>query len=172
MHFRFGKIRGLEEFKQAINADVLPRGTVRVGLKAITDYILGNRSRGLRHDEPQKYVSRKRAGYKTSNKMRRFFFAVGILESDGKRGVTLNHYKRTGKTAAGYRAVSHGDWKYTIVNDDEGAYWTRHDRGQANMHRLAGRRKITAVIMDNMDGALRDAVNKINAFLKQKVGRG
>jgi hypothetical protein len=167
MQIKFGKTRGIEEVKAALNANVLPRGTVKVGLRAFIEYILGNSSRGLRHDEPQKYVSRAQAGYKTSAKQIRFFFATGILESDGHGGVKLNHYKRSGKTAAGYQMVAVNDWKYNIVNGEPGAYWTRDDKGQATMHDMAGRRKITAVIMDNIDGGLRAAINAINGYLRK-----
>ncbi len=100
----------------------------------------------------------------------RFFFATGILESDGQGGVKLNHYQRTGETAAAwsYHPVN-GGYGYTITNDKAGAYYTRGEPGQTTQHEMAGRRSISVVIRDNLAGAIRHA----NAVLKQWIhGKG
>lgn len=157
------EIRGVEKLQAYLKT--LPRGAVRVALKAFTIYVLGDKSHGLRHDEPQKYVSRKQAGYKTSPAQIRYFFAVGILERVGS-GVRLNHYKRSGSTAAAYDYQAVNDWKYKIVNPTAGAYFTRDNEGQTRQHSMAGRRTITKVIMDNMAGGIRSANAAINSWLK------
>ena len=135
-------VRGMEEVQRYLRT--VPYGAMRVGLKAFTEHILGNTSHGLRHDEPQKYVSRKAAGYHTSQKQMAFFFATGILESDGQGGIILNHYKRSGKTAAAWKMKeTRGGYGYTLTNNRAGAYWTRGEPGQTRQHAMAGRRTIS-----------------------------
>lgn len=144
----------------------VPYGAVKVGLKAFVDYILGDASHGLRHDEPQRYVSRAAAGYTTSQKQMRYFFAVGILENDGSGGIKLNHYTRTGETAAAWKAnPTNSGYGWTLVNNKDGAYWTRAEDGQTTQHAMAGRRKISAVIADNFLGATRHMIAEVKKFL-------
>lgn len=160
------KIRGIERLQEYLRS--VPRGTVKVALKAFVEYVIGNESRGLKHSDPYKYVSGKQAGYTWSKKQIHFFFATGIWESDGQGGVILNKYQRTGKTHAAWDYVAVTDWNYTIINPEEGAYWTRDDKGQARMPQKANWRKQTRVIMDNMAGGMRSATAKVNEYLKGK----
>lgn len=165
MNVKF-KIRGLEELEAFLKK--LPSGGVQVALKAFVEYVLGNTSRGLRHDEPQKYVSRKGAGYKTSAAQMRFFFATGILERAG-RGIKLNRYKRSGETAAAWTAVAVNNWNYKVVNPKAGAYWTRDDGGQSRQHAMAGRRTTSKIIADNTKGGIRSAVASLNKWIRENI---
>ena len=159
------QIRGFEKLEKFL--DKLPRGTIRTALSAIGEYVIGNESHGLRHDEPQKYISRKQAGYKTSPAQMRYFFAVGILENVNGT-IKLNHYKRTGETAKAYNYVeTNSGYGISIRNDKAAAVWTRSDTRQTTQHAMAGRRTVTKVIMDNMQGALRHAGAKIKEWLAQ-----
>jgi len=162
------KIRGLEELEAFLKK--LPRGGVRVALEAIARYVVGNTSRGLRHDEPQKYVSRKKAGYTTSAAQIRFFFATGILENVGGK-VKLNRYKRSGDTAASWAYKAVNDWNYRVVNPKAGAYWTRDEKGQTRQHAMAGRRKTSKVISDNMKGAIRSAGVALKKWIRENTKR-
>lgn len=145
----------------------VPFGALKVGLKAFVEYILGNSSHGLRHDEPQKYVSRKAAGYTTSAAQMRFFFATGILERTGDGGIKLNRYTRSGETAAAWKASEKNNgYAYTLSNEKEGAYWKRSEDGQTGQHELAGARKVSEVIRDNQKGAERSS----NAAIKKYIG--
>jgi len=145
----------------------LPYGTRKVGLAAVAEYLLGDERHGLRHDEPQKYISRKQAGYTTSAKMMRYFFAVGILERLPGGGIKLNHYKRTGDTAAAWtsREANKG-YAVFLENDKLGAYYTRDNSGQTRQHALAGRRKVSKVVADNLVGAIRHANAKVGEWLR------
>jgi len=159
------QVRGIEKVQAFLRE--LPRGGVQVALKAFVEYVLGNSSHGLKHDEPQRYVSRKRAGYTTSPAQMRYFFAVGILENIGG-SIKLNHYQRTGETAAGWHYEARDAWHYKLVNNKEGAYWTRGEPGQTRQHAIAGRRKVSEVVKANTTGGLRAAVQALTGWLKAR----
>jgi hypothetical protein len=147
----------------------IPRGAVKAGFKAFVDYLVGNKQHGFRHDEPQKYVSRAKAGYKTSAAQMRFFFATGILTRDNSGKITLHHYKRSGETAAAWKAEPRRNgYEYKIVNPKEGAYWTRGDPGRTRQHQLAGRRNMSEVVAANFMGATRHMVAEVKKYLKNK----
>jgi hypothetical protein len=155
----------------AVNAylKTVPYGALKKGLAAFAKYVLGNTSHGLRHDEPQKYVSRKAAGYKTSAAQRRFFFATGIWESDGRGGVILNRYVRSTETAAAWKATERNNgYAYTFSNAKPGAYYKRSEDAQTRQHELMGARKVSEVIADNYLGAIRSANAEIKKHLKSK----
>jgi len=159
------EVRGIEKVEAFLKE--LPRGGVKVALEAFVQYVLGDSSHGLRHDEPQHYVSRKSAGYTTSPAQMRYFFAVGILENVGG-SIKLNHYKRTGQTAAAWKYVARDAWHYKLVNDKEGAYWTRGEPGQTRQHAMAGRRKVSRVVKDNTRGGLRAAIQALTKWMRSK----
>lgn len=160
--FRVRSTKKIQDFLRS-----LPYGTRKVGLAAISEYLLGDASHGLRHDEPQKYVSRKKAGYTTSAKQMRFFFATGILERTPDGGIKLNHYQRTVETAAAWtsRETNKG-YGVVLENEKKGAYFTRDNYGQTRQHELAGRRKVSKVVADNLLGAMRHANAKVNEWLR------
>lgn len=151
----------------------LPRGTIRTALKAMADYFIGDERHGLRHNEPYKYVSRAKAGYKTSAAQIRFMFATGIIENDGKGGIKLNKYKRTKATSAAWTAKeTGGGYGYTLQNPTRGAYFTRSDKGQARQPALVGWRKVSKVVKDNMKGAMRSAMAKVKEWIRANKPKG
>lgn len=152
------RVRGIKELEAFLKT--LPRGTVRAALTAFTQYVIGDSRHGLKHPDPYKYVSRKRAYGQTfkNDKQRRWFYANGGPDMIG------NH--RTGRSTDAWQYVEVSPYKYTITNPEPGAYFTRDDDGQARQPGMVGWRKVTRVIQDNMAGALRSATAAVNAWLK------
>lgn len=143
----------------------LPRGTVKAGLAAIAEYIIGDGTRGLKQYGAYKYVTRRRAYGSTfkSEKQRRYVMAR-IREGSIDPGVP----HRTGRTQRGYMAKeARGGYAVQITNKEPGAYFTRDDTGQARLNALAGWKKAGAVVKSNMAGALRHANAAVRAFLKR-----
>jgi hypothetical protein len=142
----------------------LPRGVMKVALFAVTEYIIGDESHGLRHDEPYKYVSRAKAYGETfvSDRQRRLVMAkIGSGEiQPGSR-----QHSPT-EASQGYRAAE-TQRGYTITNSKEGAYWTRSE-AQPRQLALIGWRKMAKVAADNMAGALRHANATVRKFLERK----
>jgi hypothetical protein len=155
------KIRGIEEF-QAYLKTKLPRGTIKVALAALVEYLIGTPNKALRKEPAYKYVSRARAGYKPmSDKMRRWFWANGGPDMIGK-------HKRGATQAGWYAKITGGGYQMAIGNKATGSYWTMSDTGQAAQPRAAGWRTMAERIGDLMDGAMRAANAKVKAFLASK----
>lgn len=163
--FRVRSTKKIQDFLRS-----LPYGTRKIGLAAIAEYLLGDDRHGLRHDEPQKYISRKQAGYTTSAKQIRFFFATGILERTPDGGIKLNHYKRTGETANAWvsREINRG-YGIVLENEKKGAYYTRDNFGQTRQHEMAGRRKVSKVVADNLKGAIRHAKAEVGKWMRSNA---
>ncbi len=164
MMFKFGKIRGVEEWQKFIKS--LPRGVVKVALPALAEWLIGNEQRGLAHYSLYKYVTRKQAYGKTfqSDRQRRWFFAA---LDEGK--ILPGYPRRTGRTQRGYvQRPTNGGYGVMIENKEEGAYYTRDDKGQARLNALAGWRKTMDVVSTNIVGAIRHAQAAVNAWLKKQ----
>lgn len=162
MRISYGDLKDIDRITAYLKQ--VPHGTVRVGLRAIVEYIIGNGQHGLKHYGPYKYVARRKAYGQTfsSDKQRRYVMAR-IREGSIDPGVP----HRTGRTQRGYVAVeSNGGYRQSIKNEEIGAYFTRDDNGQARLNALAGWRKAAVVIASNLDGALRHAGAAISKFLK------
>lgn len=160
MNVKF-KIRNVEAVQSFLRS--VPRGALRVALEAFTEYIVGNESHGLKHNDPYKYVTRKSA-YGVSfftDKQRRWFWANGGPDMIGK--------PRTGKTSEAWRAVpSAGGYQFKITNDTAGAYHIRDDAGQARQPAKVGWRKVSKVLADNYLGGIRAAVAAVRKHLASK----
>lgn len=157
-------VRGIEQISAFIKT--VPHGTTRVALKAIAEWFIGTPERGLRRYSPYKYITRARAYGQTfvSDKQRRYVMAR-IREGSIDPGAP----HRTGQTQRGWYATpTNGGYGYTIKNDTPGAYYTRHNTGQARLNALAGWRKVREVIETNIKGAMRHANAAVRAFLKGK----
>lgn len=164
MNLKFGKIRGVEEWQAYLKQ--LPRGTVKVALAAIAEWIIGTGQRGLALYPGYKYVKRAQAYGETfkSNKQRRWFFAA---LNEGK--ILPGYPRRTGKTQKGYVARStNNGYGVVIENKEAGAYYTRDDKGQARLNALAGWRKVSDVVSTNLAGAIRHAQAKVNEWLRKQ----
>lgn len=160
---KIGPLRGVEKWQAYLRQ--LPRGTVKIGLRAIAEWLIGTPQRGLMRYQPYKYVSRKQAYGQTfkSDKQRRYVMAA-IREGRIDPGVP----HRTGNTQRGYvMRETNGGYGMSIDNAAPGAYWTRDDQGQARLNALAGWRTAGSIIETNIAGAIRHAQAAVNAFLKQ-----
>lgn len=158
------KIRGVEAVNSFLRA--VPRGAVRVALKAFSEYILGNDSHGLRHNETYRYITRKSAygvSFFTEKQRRWFFWALNTGQIDPGSG------KRTGETSKAWKAEPRNDgYRYTITNNTAGGYYTRDDYGQARQPAKVGWRKVSAVLTANYAGAIRAAVAAVKKYLQSK----
>jgi hypothetical protein len=165
LNVRF-KVRGVERVQKYLAS--LPRGTMRVALDAIAQWLIGDSQSGLAHPEPYKYVSRKSAygvSFFTEKQRRWFFWALseGIINpgQNNRTGESEGAWTYTPKeTNAGY--------KYVITNPTPGAYYTRDDKGQARQPAKVGWRKVSAVVKSNMTGALKAARAAVKAYLQSK----
>ena len=157
------EVRGIEQLNAFLRD--LPRGAVKIGLPALAEWIVGNGQRGLKRYSPYKHVAYRSAygGFK-SEKQRRYVMAA---IKDGRIDPGVPH--RTGRTQRGYEVhITNGGYTAKITNDEPGAYWTRHDTGQARLNAMAGWRKMSDVVRTNIAGAVRHAQAKVNAWLKSK----
>lgn len=153
------KPRGFDRLQAFVKS--MPRGLVKATLVALSIYYL----QIFQQAPPQKYVSRKQAGYKTSAAQIRYFFAVGILEADDSGNVKLNRYERTGDTAKAWK-VTGSPYQPQLVNETAGAYYTMDDDGQANQPRLVGWKKVSKIIKDNITGAIKAVRDAGEDFLR------
>jgi hypothetical protein len=162
------KVRGLEAVQAFIKS--IPRGVMKVGLKAFTEYVIGNARHGLKHEEPYRYVSRAQAygvvkpgvpaGYFS---MKQFRYVAAITD-----GFTnFKSYRPAQSSDAWTYRESKGGYAYTITNPMPSAYWQRDDKGQARQLGLVGWRKVAAVIVANYEGARRAAVLAVNKWIKE-----
>lgn len=143
----------------------LPRGTLRVALEAMALYFLGDSSHGLKHNDPYKYVTRKRAYGVTFFSPAQRAYVMGKIRSGE---ITPGTPNRTGKTAAAWEAIpTNNGYGYSLVNETRGAYYTRSDKGQARQPALVGWRKASKVVTDNMRGAIRSAISAVNKWIKE-----
>jgi hypothetical protein len=163
MDIRFN-VRGVDKVQAYLKS--LPRGVLRVALKAIGTYIIGDGSHGLSHPDPYRYVSRKRAYGKTfqSDAQRRYVMAK-IRSGE----ITPGTPNRTGmSTSAWTMRETNNGYGLSLRNPTPGAYYTRSDSGQARQPGLVGWRKVSKVVADNIKGALRHANAAVAAFLRGK----
>lgn len=155
------KLRGIDEVIQYLKT--VPYGAMKVGLRAVTEYIVGNAAHGLRHQEPYKYVTRKSAYGMTffTEKQRRWFWANGGPDMIGNN--------RTGNSAKAwtFKELNNG-YFMRIENPTAAAYYQRDNSGQARQLGKVGWRKIMQVVTDNMAGAIRHANAEIKKYLGSK----
>lgn len=161
-------LRNSEEIQAFLKE--LPRGTLRIGLEAMALYFLGNSNRGLRHNDPYKYVPRKRAyGVTFFSPAQRAYVMAKIRSGE----ITPGKPNRTGATAAAWEAKpTNNGYGYTLSNAKRGAYYTRSDKWQARQPALVGWRKVSQVIADNTRGAMRSAVAAVNKWIKENKPKG
>lgn len=168
MEFRF-TVRDDKKVKKALS-DVA-RGTMKVAIVALTEYILGDKSRGLRHDDPYRFASRAKAYGKVSDapegyfswKQFRYVAAItkGFTDLGRKRSPTNS------SESWGYK-LSRGGYRAVLTNDAPSTQWIRGDDTQAAQPALVGWRKVTKVISDNINGAMRHMRAEIGRYLKSR----
>jgi hypothetical protein len=153
--------RGIEEFNAFLKD--LPKGTIKVGLAALADWMIGAPGRALRHMEPYKYVSRKRAYGQTfqSEKQRRWFWANGGPDMIGNN--------RTGATANAWTSkATNSGYGVTLENPSEGAKHIWGDDTQAAQPAAVGHRTAGEKIKSNTKAAIRHMLAAVRAFLGKK----
>ena len=162
MEIKFG-IRKVQEVNAFLKS--LPRGTIRAALEAFAIYLIGDSRRGLKHDDPYKYVTRKKAYGRTfvSDAQRRYVMGA-IARGEIRPGQRKNSPT---KASGGYgHRETRGGYGQTITNKEPGGYWTRI--GQPAQLKLVGWRAIEKVISDNLKGAIRSATAAANKYLAKK----
>jgi hypothetical protein len=155
-------INGIERI-QKLFKDLPPR-IAKVGMRAFAEWIIGDGERGLKSYQPYKYISRDKAYGKTfvSDRQRRYVMA---RIREGKIDPGVPH--RTGQTQRGWEATpARGGYVFNIKNEAPGAYYTRHDEGQARLNTLAGWKKISQILARETAGAIRAARDAIKQALK------
>lgn len=159
--FRVRNVKAVQSFLASV-----PRGVLKVALEAFTEYIVGNDSHGLKHNDPYKFVTRKSAygfSFFTDKQRRWFFWALNSGRIDPGSG------KRTGASSEGWKMQPlNNGYSYKIINNTPGGYYTRDDYGQARQPAKVGWRKVSAVLADNYLGAIRHAVAAVKEYLAQK----
>lgn len=138
-----------------------PRRFRGVATEAIADYLIGNKTHGLKHYPVYKYIRRRKAYGKTfvSHKQRRFVMA---RIRDGRIDPGAPH--RTGKIQRGWKKTGSGV-NTRIVNNERGVEFVMGSDKQARLNAMAGWRTDSKVIEDNMQGALRHANAEINKII-------
>ena len=174
MKVRFS-IRGVEAVQAFLRS--VPYGATKVALAAFSEYIVGNKSHGLRHPDPYKYASRAKAYGNTGARFengrpvpdgyfsaKQFRYVAAITHGFKDRGS-----KRTGESTDAWQAVPRNDgYRYTLTNNTPGGYWTRDETRQARQLGNVGWRKVSDVLADNYLGGIRAAIAAVNAHLKSK----
>lgn len=157
------QVRGIEELKKFLKE--LPRGTMRDGIKAAGEYLIGDDRHGLKHLVKYKYVSRKSAYGVTffSDKQRRWFFwALG--EGLINPGVD----NRTGNTAAGWKMkTTNNGYAAKLYNETQGAKYVMGDDTQARQPAKVGHRKMSDVISTNINGAIQAAERAVQKWINE-----
>jgi len=156
---KFGPIRNIKQVNDFIKT--LPRGTIKAGVVAFTEYIIGDGKHGLSKDDPYKQTTRKKVYGRTfeSDKQRRYVMAA-IKDGRIKIGQRNPDPTRASK-GYGYK-LTKGGYNATINNTEPGAYWSRVWRGWKNW------RPYMKVVTDKMKGAMRAATNAANAIIRKK----
>src|SRR5574343_84065 len=157
--FKFGPIRGLDSVQQFIKA--LPYRTKREAIIGVAEYLVGDSRHGFRHDDPYRRTTRRAVyGQQWESDAQRRYVMAAI-----KSGEIVLGQRRPNPTDAskgyGYKLTNSG-YGANITNEKPGAYWTRVWGGWRNW------RNTMQVIRDNIRGALRHALARVNAVLRRK----
>ncbi len=160
------KLQGREVLNRFLGE--LPGQAGRAALAAFVKYIVGDKQHGLRHPDAYRFVSRASAYGKVSDAPAGYFsWEQFRYVAAMTKGFTTNiGNNRTGESEDSYFYTPLTDNSYRIMNPTEGAYFTRDDDGQAAQPAKVGWRKVSKVISDNFDGAVRSARAAINAWIK------
>jgi hypothetical protein len=164
------RVRGIKELEEFLKK--IPRGLTRVALPAFAEWIIGNSRRGLKRYQLYKYVKRSKAYGKVSDAPAGFFswkqfrYVMAAIH-DGR--ILPGYPRRTGKTQRGYVQRSTNDgYNVFIENKEKGAIYTRHNTLQARLNAMAGWLKESAVVRNNMAGALRHMHAAVRKYLKSR----
>jgi len=154
------KIRGLEEVQAFLKS--LPKGTIKVALAAMSTYVLGNQSHGLRYN-PKRISHGKGNPYRwQSDKQRKAFFA-----SNGFGGGIPS--KRSGDLSKGWQQSAESDpYRKTLFNRIPYARFVQGDDQQRG-HAADKWRKVGQIIADNIKGGMRAANQAVARWIKENT---
>lgn len=154
-------VKGIENVQAFLRA--LPLGTKTVAGRAVAEYLVGDVSHGLRHYPPYKHVPYSEIGGFKSDKQRRYVMAR-IREGTIDPGISAS----TGYFRDAWQ-ISGEAPRYNIVNDVAYAGFLVGNAEQSLHSQKQGWRKISQTIADNIDGAFRHAIAKVNEWLREHV---
>lgn len=158
------KLQGREVLNRFL--DDVPRAVQNVALLAFVKYIVGDARHGLKHPDAYRFVSRASAYGKVSDapagyfSWKQFRYVAALT-----KGFTTNIGNNRSGLSEGAYTYTESKGGYLIENPTAGAYFSRSDDGQARQLGMVGWRKVSKVISDNFDGAVRSANAAIKAFL-------
>ena len=151
------KVRGLEEVQAFLKA--LPRGTMKVAIAAMSEYILGDDTHGLRHYPPSRSHGAGNPYRWQSEKQRRAFFAT---KGFGK-GIPS---RRSYELSRGWQQ-SVDPYRKTLFNRVPYAKYVMGNQQQIG-HTTDGWRKIGKVITDNVKGGMLRARQAVAKWIRDK----
>lgn len=151
------KVRGLEEVQAFLKS--LPRGTMKVAIAAMSEYILGDDTHGLRHYPPRRSHGAGNPYRWQSEKQRRAFFAT---KGFGK-GIPS---RRSYELSRGWQQ-SVDPYRKTLFNRVPYAKYVMGNQQQKG-HTTDGWRKIGKVITDNVKGGMLRARQAVAKWIANK----
>lgn len=154
------KVRGIEEIQAFLKA--LPRGTMKAAIAAMSEYMLGDRTHGLRHYPPRRTHGKGNPYRWQSEKQRRAFFATGGFGG----GIPSKRKGMSGGLASGWQA-SVDPYRKTLFNRLPYAKFVMGNDQQRG-HTKDGWRKLAKVVMDNMKGGMLRARQAVARWIKNK----
>jgi len=156
---KFGPIKNIDKVVAFLRN--LPRGTKREAVIGVAEYLVGDGSHGLSKDDPYRRTTRKAVYGRTFESDAQRRYVMGAI----KRGEIVPGQRKYSPTRAseGYSyKLTSGGYGATITNTEEGAYWTRVWGGWKNW------RSYDKVVRDNIKGAMRHAMKRVNDVLRSK----
>lgn len=169
MQFKF-VLRNDKNIKKALRD--ITKGALKTAIVALVEYIIGDERHGLKHDDPYKFVSRKRAYGKVSDAPAGYFsweqfrYVAWITEGFTKFGRKNN--PTNSSQSWGY-TLTKGGYGATLTNDAPSTKWIRGEKTQARQPALAGWRKVSKVVADNIKGAMRHVGAEVNKYIRSKA---
>lgn len=158
--------KGLSEFQAHIKT--LPRGTRVAAMRAVAEYLLGNSSRGLKHEPSWKFVSRAKAYGKVSDAPAGYFSWKQFRKVAAITEGFTKTQPRTHEIVNAWKLRDSNDWRrVALTNNAPGAQWVIGEK-QARQPQLVGWRAWPKTLTDNMKGALRAGQQAVNRMLKEK----
>lgn len=154
------KVRNIEEVQTFLKS--LPRGTLRTGLEALSTYLLGDSSHGLKHYEPYKYVKPFRSYSPDPAKAARqrawIFANLDKIGKNNRTNATANAWTMT---------VSSNGYQIKLSNNSKGAKWIWGDDTRTRHQKAVGHRTVSEKIESNMKGAIRHALAEVKKWIKE-----
>lgn len=152
-------VRNAKEVAEFIKS--VPPGTKKIAHRGVLVYIKGDKGHGLMHYIPYKHITVKQAGGWASEKQRKFVMAK-IREGRIDPGVP----HRTGRMQRAWEIKEVGD-QDKIINELGYPNWVMQDGEQTLGHKKRGWRVVSAVVKNNMAGALRYADGLVKKWLNE-----